>query len=53
MQTMKERDDQKPLAGIIQLDDAYWGGGGTERSASSHRYELERRQKRYAGNRAI
>lgn len=26
MQVMKERDDSKPLAGIIQLDDAYLGG---------------------------
>ncbi|EQD65298.1 IS1595 transposase, partial [mine drainage metagenome] len=26
MQTMIERDDTKPLAGIVQLDDAYWGG---------------------------
>jgi transposase-like protein len=26
MQTMIERDDPKPLAGIVQLDDAYWGG---------------------------
>lgn len=26
MQVMKERDDHQPLAGIIQLDDAYWGG---------------------------
>jgi transposase-like protein len=26
MQAMKERDDKKPLAGFIQLDDAYWGG---------------------------
>ena len=26
MQVMKERDDSKPLSGIIQLDDAYWGG---------------------------
>jgi len=26
MQVMKERDDSKPLKGIIQLDDAYWGG---------------------------
>jgi hypothetical protein len=26
MQAMKERDDRKPLNGIIQLDDAYWGG---------------------------
>lgn len=26
MQAMKERDDRKPLAGIIQLDDVYWGG---------------------------
>ncbi len=23
---MKERDDSKPLSGIIQLDDVYWGG---------------------------
>ncbi len=26
MQVMKERDDSKQLSGIIQLDDAYWGG---------------------------
>jgi transposase-like protein len=26
MQVMKERDDRKPLEGIIQLDDAYIGG---------------------------
>lgn len=26
MQVMKERDDTKPLKGVIQLDDAYWGG---------------------------
>lgn len=26
MQVMKERDDARPLAGFIQLDDAYWGG---------------------------
>ncbi len=26
MQAMKERDDTQPLEGIIQLDDAYWGG---------------------------
>jgi transposase-like protein len=26
MQVMKERDDRQPLTGIIQLDDAYWGG---------------------------
>lgn len=26
MQAMKERDDRKPLKGIIQLDDVYWGG---------------------------
>jgi hypothetical protein len=25
LQVMKERDDKKPLSGIIQLDDAYWG----------------------------
>lgn len=25
-QTMKERDDCKPLNGIILMDDAYWGG---------------------------
>jgi transposase-like protein len=25
-QVMKERDDSIPLPGIIQLDDAYWGG---------------------------
>jgi transposase-like protein len=26
MQAMKERDGQRPLRGVIQLDDAYWGG---------------------------
>lgn len=26
MQVMKERDDCQPLEGVIQLDDAYWGG---------------------------
>jgi len=26
MHVMKERDDSKPLSGIIQLDDVYWGG---------------------------
>ena len=26
MQVMKERDDKKPLSGVIQLDDVYWGG---------------------------
>jgi len=26
MQAMKERDDGKLLGGLIQLDDAYWGG---------------------------
>ena len=26
MQVMKERDDSKPLGGIIQLGDVYWGG---------------------------
>jgi len=26
MQVMKERDDTRPLGGLIELDDAYWGG---------------------------
>ena len=26
MQVMKERDERKPLSGLIQLDDVYWGG---------------------------
>ena len=26
MQVMKERDEQSPLRGVIELDDAYWGG---------------------------
>jgi len=29
MQAMKERDDEVRLSGIIQLDDAYWGGART------------------------
>jgi transposase-like protein len=26
MQTMRERDDSRPLDGPVQVDDAYWGG---------------------------
>lgn len=26
MQAMKERDDETPLSGFVQLDDVYWGG---------------------------
>ena len=26
MQAMRERDERVPLAGIVQVDDAYWGG---------------------------
>jgi transposase-like protein len=26
MQVMKERDDSKPLSGVVQVDDVYWGG---------------------------
>ena len=26
MQVMKERDDSQPLTGIVQIDDAYYGG---------------------------
>ena len=26
MQVMKERDDRRPLTGVIQLGDVYWGG---------------------------
>jgi hypothetical protein len=26
LQVMKERDDSQPRSGIIQIDDAYWGG---------------------------
>lgn len=26
LQAMKEKDDQHPIGGIVQLDDAYWGG---------------------------
>ena len=26
MQAMKERDDTRALGGLVQLDDAYWGG---------------------------
>lgn len=26
MQAMKERDDSQPLQGLVQIDDAYWGG---------------------------
>ena len=37
MQTMRERDDDRALSGIVQMDDAYWGGerhgGGTGRGS--------------------
>ena len=37
MQAMIERDDGQPLHGVVQLDDAYWGGerhgGGTGRGS--------------------
>lgn len=26
VQVMKERDEQRPLTGLVQLDDVYWGG---------------------------
>jgi hypothetical protein len=40
MQVMKERDDSKPISGIIQLDDVYWGGeqrGGKRGRGSSNK----------------
>ena len=32
MQAMRERDERVPLAGIVQVDDAYWGGQDAVRS---------------------
>lgn len=40
MQVMKERDDTKPLSGMIQLDDVYWGGeqhGGSRGRGSENK----------------
>jgi transposase-like protein len=40
MQVMKERDDSKPLSGIIQMDDVYWGGehrGGSRGRGSENK----------------
>jgi len=40
LQVMKERDDSKPLSGIIQLDDVYWGGelrGGSRGRGSENK----------------
>ncbi len=40
MQVMKERDDSKPISGLVQLDDAYWGGeqrGGKRGRGSSNK----------------
>lgn len=40
MQVMKERDDSQPLCGIIQMDDAYWGGehhGGKRGRGAPHK----------------
>jgi len=40
MQVMKEQDDSKPLSGVIQIDDVYWGGenrGGTRGRGSENK----------------
>jgi len=40
MQVMKERDEDRPLSGIIQMDDAYWGGerhGGKRGRGAPHK----------------
>jgi hypothetical protein len=40
MQVMKDRDDKKPLSGIIQIDDVYWGGenrGGSRGRGSENK----------------
>lgn len=40
MQVMKERDDNKPLSGNIQIDDAFWGGehhGGSRGRGSENK----------------
>ncbi len=40
MQVMKERDDSRLLEGIIQMDDAYWGGehrGGKRGRGAPHK----------------
>lgn len=40
MQVMKERDDNQPLSGTIQLDDVYWGGerhGGSRGRGSENK----------------
>lgn len=40
MQVMKEREDHQPLDGIIQMDDAYWGGerhGGKRGRGAPHK----------------
>lgn len=40
MQVMKERDDSQPLTGLIQMDDAYWGGerhGGKRGRGAPHK----------------
>ena len=38
MQAMRERDERVPLAGIVQVDDAYWGGqDAVRRCGRNHR----------------
>ena len=40
MQVMKEQDDKRPLSGIIQIDDVYWGGenrGGSRGRGSENK----------------
>ena len=43
MQVMKERNDSKPLTGIVQIDDAYYGGehhGGKRGRGSENKTPL-------------
>ncbi|CAA0107230.1 Uncharacterised protein [BD1-7 clade bacterium] len=43
MQVMKERDDRRPLSGLVQIADAYWDGkqcGGKRGRGASHKTPL-------------
>ena len=46
MQSMREREDSQPLRGIVELDDAYLGGGTTGASVGTAQVSADGRPER-------
>ncbi len=42
MQAMLEREATRQLSGLVQIDDAYWGGGAAATGADAARVTLPR-----------